>query len=172
MKILLLVLLPIVAFAQLPPTQKEAQKKFDAAVNAADSATADIISYDGSKEILLPLWAAASEEEVRALSLYFHLLIPEPRKDSVDGQEVLVYEAFRPGYRGGFLITLRKKNEVLLTFAVFDGETIGSKMLREDSAIRVRKESFAPFFEKLMSAAKEMANKSPEPMPLKRHGSS
>jgi len=163
MKMLLSLLLPVAAFAQLPPTREEAQIKFDSAVNAADAATAELISHDGSKELLLPVWGAGSEEEIRALSLYVRLSIPAPGKDSVDGQEILVYEGFRPGYRGGFLVTLRKKNEVLLTFTVFDGETIGSKMLLDYSAIRVRKESFAPFFEKLLSAAKERASQASEP---------
>lgn len=164
MKRLLLLLLPALAFAQLPPTQEEAQTKFDAAVSSADTAIAEAIWYDraAEKESLLPVWNASSEEEVRALSRYFRLVIPPPKKEIVDGQEVLVYEAFRCGCRGQFVITLKKKGEVLLTFVVAHGEHIEAKELRKDSAIKVEKARLAPFYEQLLEAAKK-ANQMPEP---------
>src|SRR5688572_5211268 len=117
MKSLLLFLLPALAFAQLPPTQEEAQAKFDSAVSSADEAVAELISYDpAGNESLLPVWSATAEEDIRSLSQYFRLVIPAPKKEVVDDQQVLVYRAFHCGCRGGFLITLKKKGSVLLSF--------------------------------------------------------
>jgi hypothetical protein len=162
MKSLLLLLLPALALAQLPPTQEEAQATFDSAVSSADAAVAEAIWYDSAagKESLLPVWNATSEEEIRALSQYFRLVIPPPKKEVVDGQEVLVYEGFRCGCHGDFVITLKKKGAVLLTFGVAHGEHIGSTALYADSAIRVEKAKLEPFYARLIEAAKRKANQS------------
>lgn len=164
MKGLLLFLLPALALAQLPPTQEEAQAKFDAAVKSADAAVAEAIWYDRAdgKQSLLPVWSASSEEEIRALSQYFRLVIPPPKKEVVDGQEVLVYEGFRCGCHGDFVITLKKKGTTLLSFDVAHGEHIGAKELREDSAINVEKVPLAPFYAQLIEAAKKKANQQPQ----------
>jgi len=165
MKCLLLLLLPALAFAQLPPTQEEAQAKFDSAVSSADAAIAEAIWYDraSEKESLLLVWSTSSEEEIRALSRHFRLVIPPPKKEVVDGQEVLVYESFRCGCHGQFVITLKKKGEELLSFVVAHGEHIGAKALREDSAIRVEKVPLASYYAQLVEAAKKKANQMPEP---------
>lgn len=164
MKGLLLFLLPALALAQFPPTQEEAQAKFDAAVKSADAAVAEAIWYDraAGKQSLLPVWSASSEE-IRALSRYFRLVIPPPKKQLIDGQEVLVYEGFRCGCYGDFVITLKKNGTVLLSFGVAHGEHIGAKELREDSAIKVEKVPLASFYAQLIEAAKKKANKMPEP---------
>jgi hypothetical protein len=167
MKRLLLLLLPALAFAQLPPTQKEAQAKFDLAVSLADTAIAEAIWYDraAEKESLLSVWNAASEEEIRALSQYFRLVIPTPKKEVADGEKVLVYDGFRCGCHGDFVITLKKKDAVLLTFVVAHGEHIGSKALRADSAIKVEKSKRAPFYARLMEATKKKANQTAQTTP-------
>lgn len=163
MKYLLLLLAPVLAFAQLPPTQEEVQAKFDAAVRFADTAVAEAFFYDrvAQVEILLPVWDTTSSEEIRNLSQYFRLVIPAPKKEVIDGQEVLVYEGFRCGCRGDFVITLKKNGAVLLTFGVAHGEHIGSETLREDSAIKVEKAQLAPFYARLIEAAKKKADKMP-----------
>jgi hypothetical protein len=160
----LFLVLPALAFAALPPTQEEAQSKFDAAVGAADAVVAEAIWYDrAGEESLLPVWSASSEEEIRALSRYFRLVIPPPKKEVVDGQQVLVYEGFRCGCHGQFVVTLRKKGTVLLAFVVGHGEHIGSKDLCEGSAIKVEREKLAPFYARLIEAAKMKADQMPVP---------
>lgn len=161
--LLLLLLFPAFAFGKWPPpSQEEAQAIFDSAVSEADEAIAEAVldSGDTEEESLVLVWKAVSTAEIRKLSEYFRLEIPPPTKEVVDGKEVWSYSGFRCGCRGEFVITLKKGGATLLSFGMAHGEHIASDVVREDSAVRISRESLAPFYFQLVQAAKKKeANK-------------
>lgn len=161
MKKYLLILCPLLAFGKLPPTQAEAQAHFDRAVAAADHAKAEYISFDSSTgdESLSPIWESHSRDEISMLTQYFRLEVPPPERRVIDGEEVLSYKTFRCGCRGEFIITLRKENENLLSFGFTHGEHIGSVEILKNSAIRIDRNSAAPFYSMLVDAAKKLEAK-------------
>ncbi len=67
---------------------------------------------------------------------------------------------FRCGCYGQFDVTLKKKEEVLLSFTVFHGTGIGSKELMEESQIKVDEKALAPFYAQIVERTKKKYAKS------------
>ncbi|HAM21737.1 MAG TPA: hypothetical protein DCQ04_05570 [Actinobacteria bacterium] len=161
MKILsILLLAPLVALAGWPPpTQDQAQRIFDGFVDSADELIAEAVGFSQAPEPAahnIRIWSTSAESDIRALKGYFRLTIPPPKVEMIDGKEELLYEGFKCGCYGDFVITLKKDGREIASFRMAHGEHIGCRAIRDDSAIRIDKVALAPFNSRLIELARKM----------------
>jgi len=151
--ILLFVGTPFITLASLP-TEEQVQGKLNAAIAKADHVVIEHhwmpwIPVEREKIRDVRLHEISSKPEILALATFVSVRIPPAVRTVVGEQEEWSRSAVAVDTPESFEIILSEEGKVLLSFDILGADCIGSQSLLEDSAIRVDKESLAPFYNRL-----------------------
>ena len=149
-------------------SESEAQAKFDAAVQQADRVVVEYSLHTGGPTdwTQTTIGEISDPQEIRDLSKYVRLRIPEPEKRMIDGQEAQVVQQKLLDYLRAFVLTLKKGDSDLLVLRIMGDKFVGSEALRSDSVIEVDQKALAPLTLRLSELlAGERAKRSTSPQP-------
>jgi hypothetical protein len=145
--------------AEIRELHAAAQNRID---HATDTATVIMVEAVVSQDERRLIWQSDAPEELRALKSALHLKLPKLQLSTQNGKEVLGIRSTSCFCYGQLWVTLKAKDEVVLSFLVKHGTLIGSEEL---GPWDLEATPFAEFYGRMMKLANPPNTGSSGPQP-------